>query len=102
MTLAYTGQWGEIAAENLKETSGSGAYAEAANKAADGMAEMYLSGQLSVPTVIAEMILKAVTAQRPKTRYTVGYMARPTILLRRLLSDRTFDRVVRSMAWTVA
>ena len=30
--------WGAIAAENLKKTSGRGAYAEVANKAADGMA----------------------------------------------------------------
>jgi NAD(P)-dependent dehydrogenase (short-subunit alcohol dehydrogenase family) len=90
--------WGQIAADNLKKTSGSGAYADAANKAADGTAEMYSSDRLSPPSLIAETIVKAVTANRPKTRYAVGFMARPTIFLRRVLSDRMFDRMVSSMA----
>ena len=64
--------WGQIAADNLKKTSGKGVYAKAANKAADGTAEMYSSNRLSPPSLIAETILKAVTAHRPKTRYAVG------------------------------
>ena len=90
--------WGIIAAENLKKTSGSGAYAEAANKAADQTVEMYSGGQLSPPSLIAKTIVKAVTANRPRTRYATGYMARPTIFLRRILSDRMFDRIVNMMA----
>ncbi len=90
--------WGAIAAENLKKTSGNGAYAEAANKAADQTAEMYSGDQLSPPSLIAETIVKAVTANRPRTRYAIGYMARPTIFLRRILSDRMFDRIINMMA----
>ena len=90
--------WGVIAAENLRKTSGSGAYAEAANKAADNTAAMHAGDQLSQPSLIAETILKAVTARRPKTRYAVGYMARPIIFLRKILSDRLFDRIVSTMA----
>jgi NAD(P)-dependent dehydrogenase (short-subunit alcohol dehydrogenase family) len=90
--------WGVIAGENLKRTSGNGAYAAAANQAADGMTEMYTSDRLSPPSLIAETILKAVTARRPKTRYAVGFGARPSIFLRGLLSDRMFDRVVNRMA----
>jgi NAD(P)-dependent dehydrogenase (short-subunit alcohol dehydrogenase family) len=90
--------WGQIAANNLKKTSGSGAYAEAAIKAADGTAEMYSGDRLSPPRLIAETILKAVTARRPKTRYAVGFMARPVIFLRWLLSDRMFDRIITRMA----
>lgn len=91
-------EWGTIAAEHLKETSGAGAYAEAANKTAAGMADMYAGGQLSPPEVIADTILKAATANRPKTRYATGYMARPALFLRWLLSDRMFDRIIKRMA----
>ena len=90
--------WGQIAADNLKKTSGKGAYAAAANKAADGTAEMYSSDRLSPPSLIAETILKAVTARRPRTRYAIGYMARPTISMLRILSDRMFDRIISAMA----
>jgi NAD(P)-dependent dehydrogenase (short-subunit alcohol dehydrogenase family) len=87
-------EWGGIAAENLKKTSGNGAYAAAANKAANGMAEMYSSGRLSEPEVIARVILKAVTASKPKTRYATGYLAKPILFLRWLLPDRWFDSII--------
>ena len=88
-------EWGAIAAENLKKTSGSGAYAQGASKAADGMAEMYSSGRLSEPEVIAKAILKAATAGKPKTRYATGYMARPILFMRHWLPDRWFDSIIR-------
>jgi NAD(P)-dependent dehydrogenase (short-subunit alcohol dehydrogenase family) len=90
--------WGVIAAENLKKTSANGAYAQAASKAADGMAEMYTSDRLSPPSLIADTILKAITARRPKTRYAAGFGARPFIFLRKILSDRMFDRLISRMA----
>lgn len=91
-------EWGNIAADNLRKTSAKGAYAEAANKTADGMVRTYASNQLSKPTVIAETILKAITARRPKTRYAVGYMAGTVIFLRKILSDHIFDRIITAMA----
>jgi NAD(P)-dependent dehydrogenase (short-subunit alcohol dehydrogenase family) len=90
--------WGLIAAENLRKTSGSGAYAVAANKAADGMATRYGGNSLSDPSVISKVILKAATARRPKTRYAAGYMARMSLFLRWLLTDRMFDRLIKSAA----
>jgi len=90
-------EWGKIAAEHLKETSGGGAYADMATSAADGMAKMYAGGRLSHPSVIARTILKAVTARRPRTRYAAGAMSGMVLFLRRWLSDRMFDRVVMSM-----
>jgi len=91
-------EWGDIAAENLRKTSAKGAYAAAANKTADGMVKTYASNQVSKPIVIAETILKSITARKPKTRYTAGYMAGTTILMRRFLSDRLFDRIITSLA----
>jgi short-subunit dehydrogenase len=90
--------WGMIAVDHLRATSGSGAYATAVAKAADGMAELYGGKQLSDPSVIAETIAKAVTARKPRTRYAAGYMAKTVLFLRRLLPDRLFDRIIVSMA----
>ena len=89
--------WGGIAADHLRETSGSGAYAEAATKAADGMAKAYAGKQLSDPSVIAQTVVRAVTAAKPRTRYAAGYMAKPVLFLRWLLPDRLFDRMIASM-----
>jgi len=88
--------WGQIAADNLKKTSGKGAYAEIANKAADNTAQLYSSDRLTKPEVIGEVILKAVTARKPKTRYAKGYMAKFSIILRKLISDKLFDKVISS------
>ncbi len=45
----------------------------------------------SHPKVIADVILKAVQARRPKTRYAAGLGARPIQFVRRVLPDRAFD-----------
>jgi len=38
--------------------------------------------------------MKAINARRPATRYSGGLAARPLLFVRRLLSDRMFDRLV--------
>ena len=43
------------------------------------------------PQRVAEVIAKALTARRPRTRYIVGWDARLGILLRHILPDRAFD-----------
>jgi len=91
-------EWGDIAADNLIKTSGTGAYKERAEKTAQGMRDTYRSGKVSPPSLIAEVITKAVTARKPKTRYAAGYMAKPSLFLRSLLSDRMFDRIITTMA----
>jgi hypothetical protein len=49
----------------------------------------------SPPELIAKTITKAVTTRRPKTRYAVGYGAKPMTFLHGLLPDRTFDAFIR-------
>ena len=39
-------------------------------------------------------IERALTARRPKPRYAVGAGAKPLLFMRRLLSDRMFDRLM--------
>jgi hypothetical protein len=40
------------------------------------------------------MVMSALKARRPAIRYSGGLAARPLLVLRRLLSDRMFDRMV--------
>jgi len=87
--------WGAIAADNLKRTSGKGAYSQAANKVVERVTEMYSSNRLTPPKVIANTIFKAVTARRPRTRYAIGFGAVPSIFMRKILSDRLFDRFIK-------
>lgn len=92
-------EWGSIAADNLKKTSGSGAYAAGANKTADNMKQMYTSGKnLSEPALLAKEIVKAATVAKPKTRYAKGYFAGPVLWMRKYFSDRMFDSMITKMA----
>ncbi len=84
-------EWGGIAADNLRRVSGAGPYA----RQAQGMAESMDSERSSPPSVVADAVAKAVTARRPRSRYVVGFAARPLITLRRLLPDRAFDAVIK-------
>lgn len=88
--------WGSIAADNLKKTSGSGAYAIFANKVADGMKEMYAGSQLTDVDVLGETIAKAATTNNPSRRYAKGFMAKPSMAIRRWFGDGLFERVIMS------
>ena len=89
--------WGQIAADNLKKTSGNGAYAEAANKAAEGTSRMYASNRLTKPEVIGRVILKAVSAPKPKRHYVKGMGAKPALFVRRWFGDGIYERMIKAM-----
>lgn len=90
-------EWGIIAAENLKNSSLGGAYENTALDASNHMRQLYSGEKLTSPKVIAKTICKAVTANKPKTRYLVGYGAKPAVFLRRILSDRMFDKIIKKL-----
>ncbi|OHV40903.1 short-chain dehydrogenase/reductase [Parafrankia soli] len=90
-------EWGAIAAEKLRTTSGQGPYAEQANAMAASLeSSSRPDARMTSPTsVIAKAVTKAATARRPHTRYRVGFGARPLIFLSKILPDRTFDALVK-------
>lgn len=90
--------WGIIAANNLKKTSANGAYAEMANKAADGMIKNYSGNMLSKPELIAKTVRKAVTKRRPRTRYLIGFGAKPMVWTHKIFGDRVFDWVIKNFS----
>jgi NAD(P)-dependent dehydrogenase (short-subunit alcohol dehydrogenase family) len=88
-------EWPAIAAEKVRTVSGSGAYAAQANAVATSLVSETTARRSSPPELIAKTIGKAVTARRPKTRYAVGYGAKPMIFLHGVLPDRAFDAFIR-------
>ncbi len=89
--------WGSISADNLRDTSSGGAYEEWARRTAEGMDRRYRSRQLSPPEVVSRAIVRSLRARRPRTRYAVGFMAKPSIFMRGMIGDRLFDRIVTAM-----
>jgi NAD(P)-dependent dehydrogenase (short-subunit alcohol dehydrogenase family) len=87
-------EWNQIARENLLKISGSTAYASLAQRHARMLASADARG--SEPNVVAQTIVRAATATRPNTRYATGGGAKIILLLRRLLSDRLFDKLMLS------
>jgi len=87
--------WGQIAADNLRKTSGNGAYAGQANRTAEGMEKMYGSNRLTRPDAIGNVILKAVTVRSPRRRYVKGMGARPTMFIRKVFGDGVYERAIK-------
>ncbi len=82
-------EWEGIAGEGAERHSGHGAYAEMVAKF-----RKMQGRKLPPPSVVSDLVVRALQARRPAARYSGGLMARPLLLLRRHLSDRLFDRLV--------
>ncbi len=89
--------WGQIAADNLVNTTINSAYHKDAKKTADNMMKYYGGNKPTEPVIIAKTIVKAAMKKHPKTRYLVGFLAKPMVFLKWIISDRMFDRVVQRM-----
>jgi NAD(P)-dependent dehydrogenase (short-subunit alcohol dehydrogenase family) len=90
---AIDSEWSGIAAGEAERYSGRGVYAGLAAKF-----RRMQSGNLKgdPPRVISDLIVRALNARHPATRYHGGRLAGTLLLLRRWLSDRGFDRIVMS------
>lgn len=58
------------------------------------MADPAFRSKSSPPSLIAETILTALQASKPKSRYMAGYLAKPMWRLRRFGGDGLYDRAV--------
>ena len=86
--------WWSIAADHLEATAEGSAYADQIRAVAGAMRSESNNRRYSPPEVIARTIGKIVTARHPRTRYAVGFMAKPLIAARRVLPDRAFDQLI--------
>ncbi len=88
--------FGDIASDKLLKVSQNGAYKLTASTVAAAMKKTY-AGNLTAPAVIAECIVRAVMAKKPKTRYLVGYGAKPAVFVQKWLGDRVYDTIIKKM-----
>lgn len=81
-----------LGAQDLERFSGKTAYSHLVR----GMKKMYgeIEKNASDPLVIAKLIREGIEARRPKTRYIGGKMAKPMLFMRKVLSDKLFDRMI--------
>lgn len=90
---AIASNFNAVASEHVLEASGSGPYAPLARALAARLAR----SEGSPPSLVADAIVHAATARRPRTRYRPGQYARSMVLARRVLGDRGFDWLIGRM-----
>lgn len=89
-------EWSGIAMDSLLQTSGNGPYGRLVQSVVASFKKMWASRLLAgTPDVIAEVILQAAVAKKPKATYTAPLAANLQPISRWLLSDRMFDRLTR-------
>jgi NAD(P)-dependent dehydrogenase (short-subunit alcohol dehydrogenase family) len=88
-------EWSQIAHESLLKYSSDGPYGKGATAHANMMEEGHKGPVPAQPSVVANTIVQAVQANKPKTRYVTGGLARTMLFMRRVLSDRGFDAMFR-------
>lgn len=90
-------EFADVLHEPMVKRSKGTPYEEMTNTVARATKEMYSKpGTLSPPSVIANLVSKAVNSRKPKTRYVAGKFAKPMMFIRKYFGDRIFDKVVMS------
>jgi short-subunit dehydrogenase len=92
-------EFGETAAGSLAEVEKHGPYAKFNTDVATVTANAYKGPMAKLgagPEAVAQKISKALSANRPNTRYKVTPSAKVVMGMRRLMTDRMWDRFVRS------
>ena len=79
------------------ERSGKGPYAGIVHGLVALVEKEYQKGGGSQPSVITDLLMKAVRAKKPRTRYAGGRYARQLLLIRKWFGDRIFDKAIMSM-----
>jgi NAD(P)-dependent dehydrogenase (short-subunit alcohol dehydrogenase family) len=87
--------WGGIARDSLTRHSALGPYSDGARVHVRMMSSISEGPLPKPPSVVAATIVNAVRSRRPRTRYLTGGGARLALFMRRTLSDRGFDMVIR-------
>ncbi len=90
-------EFADLLINSLEKKVKSGPYEKAVLKQVEGMkAAEIVSGKIASPSVISDVMIKILKAKRPRTRYIAGSYAYPMLWMRRLLSDRMYDKTI---AW---
>ena len=58
------------------------------------MKKQYSGNMMSDPLVISKAISKAVNSKKPRTRYLIGFGAKPIVFMHTILPTRVFDWIM--------
>jgi len=88
----------EVMSKQVLGNSGHGPYQDLAKRVANlSLKESGKDGAGSPTSVISKVVQEIINNPKPKTRYAAGKFSTTTLLMRRFLSDRTFDRIIDFM-----
>lgn len=90
--------WGIIAADHLANSAKGGDYEKIATEKAQGIRKQYQSNWGSSPDIVAKTVLKAINQRRPKTRYLIGFGAKPLVFFKTILPTRLFDIIIKNVS----
>lgn len=86
--------WGVIHGKNIRKYSENTAYIKNASAAAKYYEDGYVNKKnLSSPSVISKLIVKAAIKKNPKRRYAAGKYSKSFIFFKKILSDRIYDKI---------
>jgi NAD(P)-dependent dehydrogenase (short-subunit alcohol dehydrogenase family) len=86
-------EWFPVAIAELEQKSANGAYAHFVNAIRKSPA---WNRKMPAPKVITDLVVKALQAGSPRARYSGASGAGVILFLRRVLSDRMYDRLIMS------
>ncbi len=89
-------EFGDVMYEPMVERASGTPYENISNQMAQATRDLYSEGKLSSPRVISDLVSKAISSAKPKTRYVAGKFAKPMLFVRKYFGDRIFDKVVMS------
>lgn len=88
--------WGIIHSKNIRKFSGNSEYSKYAKIAADYFEKSYgKKGSITKPTVISDLIIKIAKKKHPKPRYTKGKNAKIFLLIKKIVPDTIFDKLLK-------
>ncbi len=88
-------EFANVMVEPMLKRSGFGPYANIANSLAKATRDA-IKGGASDPQVITNLVLKAIRARKPNTRYVGGQFAKPMMFIRKWFGDKIYDKMVMS------
>lgn len=91
---AIATEFNDVLMQPMLDRSGHGPYQAMAKSVANAASASAKRGSGSDPQVIVRLVLQAIHARRPKTRYAAGQYAKPMMFIRKWFGDRVFDRLV--------
>ncbi|CDT58919.1 oxidoreductase [Vibrio coralliirubri] len=88
----------EVMSKQVLGNSGNGPYQDLAKRVSNlSLKESGKDGAGSPTSLISKVIQEIINNPKPKTRYATGKFSTTTLLMRRFLSDRAFDRIIDFM-----